>query len=537
MAFEPSSSAESSGAAAAERVLLVRLPCNPIFPIGPIYLADHLHKCFPGLPQRILDLAALPVLDVARVLATVVDQFRPTLLVFSWRDIQIYAPVDGRGGNPLQNSFEVFYARNPLKRVRGALGGLRLMTSHYGELWRNQRLVRLGLGRARRHHPAARAVLGGGAVSVFYEQLGRSLPKGTIVSLGEGEPLLEKLLAGGSLDHERCFVVGDRPRPGLIHEQPESRPKTACDYDYIASIWPQLDWYLEGGDFYVGVQTKRGCPHNCCYCVYTVVEGKQVRLNPVQEVVKEMRQLYDRGVRGFWFTDAQFIPARRYIEDAKQLLRAIKAEGLTGIRWAAYIRADNLDPELAQLMVETGMSYFEIGITSGSQELVRKMRMGYNLRTVLESCQMLADAGFRDHVSVNYSFNVIDERPETIRQTIAYHRAMESIFGAERVEPAIFFIGLQPHTHLEQYGFDQGLIKPGYNPMSMMPWTARKLLWNPEPMGSVFGRVCLEAFDRDPSNFGRTVMDLLERDYGQAPLEQALRAPVQGRAALANAVS
>ena len=88
------------GAAAAplpptqERVLLVRLPCNPIFPIGPIYLADHLHKCFPSLPQRILDLAALPVLDVERVLQTVVDQFRPTLLVFSWRDIQIYAPVD-----------------------------------------------------------------------------------------------------------------------------------------------------------------------------------------------------------------------------------------------------------------------------------------------------------------------------------------------------------------------------------------------------------------------------------------------------------
>ena len=519
-----------------ERVLLVRLPCNPIFPIGPIYLADHLHKCFPEMPQRILDLAALPVLDVHRVLDATVDQFQPTLLVFSWRDIQIYAPVDGRGGNPLQNSFEVFYARNPLKRLHGALGGLQLMRSHYGELSRNQRLVRQGLKRARRHQSNARAVLGGGAVSVFYEQLGKSLPKGTIVSVGEGEPLLEKLIEGQPLEGERCFVVGETPRSGLIHEQPESRPKTACNYDYIASIWPQLDWYLEGGDFYVGVQTKRGCPHNCCYCVYTVVEGKQVRLNPVDEVVKEMRQLYDRGVRGFWFTDAQFIPARRYIDDAKELLRAIKAEGLTGIRWAAYIRADNLDPELAQLMVETGMSYFEIGITSGSQELVRKMRMGYNLRTVLESCRMLADAGFRDHVSVNYSFNVIDERPETIRQTVAYHRELETIFGADLVEPAIFFIGLQPHTHLEQYGFDQGLIKPGYNPMSMMPWTARKLLWNPEPMGSIFGRVCLEAFDRNPADFGRTVMSLLERDYGLAPLQEALRAPVAGRSALAKAV-
>ncbi|MBE9153923.1 B12-binding domain-containing radical SAM protein [Cyanobium sp. LEGE 06113] len=517
-------------------MLLVRLPCNPIFPIGPVYLADHLHKQFPDLPQRFLDLAALPVLDVERILAAVVDSFRPTVLVFSWRDIQIYAPVDGRSGNPLQHSFEVFYARNPLKRLRGALGGLGLMRAFYAELWRNLRLVRQGVKRARRYQPEARAVIGGGAVSVFYEQLGRQLPAGTVVSVGEGEPLLEKLIRGDSLAGERCFVAGEEPRPGLIHEQPGSLEKTACNYDYIASIWPQLDWYLEGGDFYVGVQTKRGCPHNCCYCVYTVVEGKAVRVNPVEEVIAEMRQLYRRGVRGFWFTDAQFIPARRYIEDAKALLRAIQAEGWDDIRWAAYIRADNLDAELAELMVATGMEYFEIGITSGSQELVRKMRMGYNLRTVLESCRLLARAGFRHHVSVNYSFNVIDERPETIRQTVAYHRELERIFGADKVEPAIFFIGLQPHTHLEQYGFEQGLIKPGYNPMSMMPWTARKMLWNPEPMGSTFGRICLEAFDRNPGDFGRTVMDLLERDYGLAPLDEALRAPVEGRRALANAV-
>ena len=46
--------------------------------------------------------------------------------------------------------------------------------------------------------------------------------------------------------------------------------------------------------------------------------------------------------------------------------------------------------------------------------------------------------------------------------------------------------------------------------MSMMPWTVRKLLWSPQPLGSTFGRVCLEAFDRNPADFGRTVMSLLE---------------------------
>ena len=153
----------------------------------------------------------------------------------------------------------------------------------------------------------------------------------------------------------------------------------------------------------MGVQTKRGCPHNCCFCVYTVVEGKQVRVNPVREVIKEMKQLYDLGVRGFWFTDAQFIPAKKHIEDAKILLTAIKSQGWDDINWAAYIRADNIDAELAQLMVDTGMSYFEIGITSGSQELVRKMRLAYELKTGLNNCRMLVQSGFKNHVSVNYS--------------------------------------------------------------------------------------------------------------------------------------
>lgn len=509
------------------RVLYVRLPCNPIFPIGVVYLADHLRKQFPTVEQRIFDLGTVPPLDFAAALDACIDQFRPTLLVFSWRDIQIYAPVGGRGGNPLQYAFEFFYAGNPLTRLRGALGGLRVTTAYYTELWRNLGLIKRGLRRAQKYHPTARAVVGGGAVSVFYKQLGKSLPPGTIVSVGEGEVLLEKLLRGQEFRDERCYVVGEAsPRDRLIHEWPSPLEKTACNYDYIETIWPEFSYYLQDQDFYVGVQTKRGCPHNCCYCVYTVIEGKQVRINPADEVVAEMRQLYDRGIRNFWFTDAQFIPARRYIDDAVELLQKIVDSGMTDIHWAAYIRADNLSPELCELMVKTGMNYFEIGITSGSQELVRKMRMGYNLRTVLQNCRDLKAAGFNDLVSVNYSFNVIDERPETIRQTIAYHRELEQIFGADKVEPAIFFIGLQPHTHLEAYAIEQKILNPDYDPMSLMPWTAKKLLWNPEPMGAFLGEVCLQAWRQNPADFGREVMNILEQRLGRADLETALSAPI-----------
>jgi radical SAM superfamily enzyme YgiQ (UPF0313 family) len=240
-----------------------------------------------------------------------------------------------------------------------------------------------------------------------------------------------------------------------------------------------------------------------------------------------MRQLYDRGIRNFWFTDAQFIPAKKYIPDAIELLQKIYDSGMNDIHWAAYIRADNLTPELCELMVKTGMNYFEIGISSGSQELVRKMRMGYNLRTVLQNCRDLKAAGYNDLVSVNYSFNVLDERPETIRQTIAYHRALEEIIGEDKVEPAIFFIGLQPHTHLEEYALENEILKPDYNPMSLMPWTAKKLLWNPEPLGSLFGEVCLQAWENNPQDFGREVMAILEQRFGRADLEEALNAPMK----------
>ena len=512
-----------------QKILYVRLPCNPIFPIGVVYLADHIHKLFPEIEQRIFDMGTVAPLDFGASLEKCVDEYQPTLLVFSWRDIQIYAPVGGRGGNPLQYAFEFYYAKNPLKKLHGALGGMRVTAAYYGELWRNLGLIKRGLKRAKKYNPQARSIIGGGAVSVFYEQLEDKLPEGTIVSVGEGELLLEKLLRGENFQNERCYVVGEtQPRDNMIHEAPTPLEKTACDYDYIERMWPEFKYYLQENDFYLGIQTKRGCPHNCYYCIYTVVEGKQVRVNPADEVVAEMRQLYNRGIRNFWFTDAQFIPAKKYIPDAIELLKKIYDSGMNDIHWAAYIRADNLTPELCDLMVKTGMNYFEIGISSGSQELVRKMRMGYNLRVVLQNCRDLRAAGYNELVSVNYSFNVLDERIETIRQTIAYHRALEEVFGVDKVEPAIFFIGLQPHTHLEEYALENDILKPDYNPMSLMPWTAKKLLWNPEPLGSLFGEVCLQAWENNPNDFGREVMAILEQRFGRADLEDALNAPMSG---------
>ena len=59
--------------------------------------------------------------------------------------------------------------------------------------------------------------------------------------------------------------------------------------------------------------------------------------------------------------------------------------------------------------------------------------------------------------------------------------------------------------------------------MSMMPWTARKLLWNPGSLGQKLGEVCLEAFDNKDDEFGKTVINILEREYGKSTLRESLK--------------
>ncbi|XTZ20299.1 MAG: photosystem II high light acclimation radical SAM protein, partial [cyanobacterium endosymbiont of Rhopalodia fuxianensis] len=58
---------------------------------------------------------------------------------------------------------------------------------------------------------------------------------------------------------------------------------------------------------------------------------------------------------------------------------------------------------------------------------------------------------------------------------------------------------------------------------------AKKLLWNPEPLGSFFGEVCLKAWEENPNNFGREVIKILEKKLGKADLEEALSAPIKDK--------
>lgn len=482
-------------------ILYVFLPCKKVYPIGITYLADFIHRRRPDVRQQILDLSLYPETRRAQVLRDKAAGFRPDLVCFSWRDIQIFSPHEGDAS--LEHAFNFYFASNPLKRVMASFQGLKQLYRYYAGIRANLSYPWL----IRRECPASQIMIGGGAFTAFADQLIEKLPEGTIGILGEGEDAILKMIEGQPLDDERfIFREGGRTSKGQKHD-PALLDSGTVDLPYLTSIFPQHPAYL--GEC-IGVQSKRGCPYDCAFCLYPYIEGKRVRYRPPEMVVNDISQHYHQwGARRFWFTDAQFITGKEAYPQCTEILERIVREKLD-IEWSGYIRTSLITAELAKLMVRSGVGNLEVAITSGSQAVLNNLHMGFKLERLYDGCRYLAEAGFRGKVILNYSLNSPKETEETLLESVESYKKVAAILGEDRVFPLMFFLGIQPNTELEQRLLGEGYLSAGYNPLMLTPTSIRKLLYNPAPLNTFIAKACLAAWDKkhgshDPRPWSRVI--------------------------------
>jgi radical SAM superfamily enzyme YgiQ (UPF0313 family) len=468
-------------------ILYIFLPCKKVYPIGVTYLADFIHRRKPDVRQRILDLSLFP--DAQRISAVrdATTEFKPDLVCFSWRDIQIFSPHEG--DSSLEHAFNFYFASNPLKRIAASFAGVKQLYRYYSH-------IRAALSYPwliAKEFPKAQIMIGGGAFTAFADQLIQKLPEGTIGILGEGEDAILKVIEGQSLENERYILrEGKTVRKGQ-QGSPALLDALTVDLPYLTSIFPQHREYLGES---IGVQSKRGCPYDCAFCLYPYIEGKRVRYRPPSMVVKDISQHYHQwGARRFWFTDAQFITGKEAYPQCTEILERILAEKLE-IEWSGYIRTSLITPELAKLMVRSGVGDLEVAITSGSQVVLNDLHMGFKLERLYDGCRYLAEAGFKGKVILNYSLNSPKETEESLLQSVESYKKVASILGEERVFPLMFFLGIQPNTDLEERLLEEGYLSAGYNPLMLTPTSIRKLLYNPAPLNSFIAKACLMAWER-----------------------------------------
>jgi hypothetical protein len=460
-------------------VLIVRLPCRKIYPIGPVYLASLIRQVAPDEPVHLLDLALLDPDSRKKALNDAIRDVRPRAIAFSWRDVQVFSPQDMDGA--MRDSFAFFYDPSPLVKAKAAVRGIRHIFSYRNALAENLSLIE----EACRVSPASSLIaVGGPSIKVFGDLLRSRIPDRVHVIS----------------DTERFFSLLGLPSP-------DDPLEPRVDPSALESIFPS--WNAYTGEE-IGVQTKRGCPNNCLYCLYGHIEGKRVLRRRPERVVEEIENYHRRwGAKRFWFVDAQLLSDRDDDGHLTEILERLNKKDLD-VNWSGYMRIDRLEPDMARLMVETGLRDLEIALNSGDQRVVDRLRMGFSVEDVIGGLKVLAEAGYSGRILVDLSLNSPGETRETLRHTLSTFERIQGIFSRDRVTPVVFFLAIQPHTSLEEVLLKEGYLKEGYDPMSVWPWHIRKLIYNPPPLGRLIGRCCADAFRTKPKDRGNAILTMLK---------------------------
>jgi len=234
----------------------------------------------------------------------------------------------------------------------------------------------------------APVVVGGAGFSIFPVAALRYLTADMGVC-GEGEVafpmLLDTLERGGDLSVIPGLCLPDQPvQQGGAERAPLDRlPMPTPAFWHL----PEMNEH----DFWIPLQSRRGCPMKCSYCSTPALEGTRIRKRTVETVVETIARHVVLGFDRFYFVDNTFNFPPDY---AKALCRGIISAGLK-IHWRCILYPAFLDRELARLMAESGCDEVSLGFESGNGNVLHRLNKRFTPHQVRDTSGLLAERGIR----------------------------------------------------------------------------------------------------------------------------------------------
>lgn len=142
------------------------------------------------------------------------------------------------------------------------------------------------------------------------------------------------------------------------------------------------------------IATSRGCPSACIYCVSPVISGRTVRYRSAQSVFEEISQCFNEfKITDFFFKSDTFTINKEWVIEICDLL--INSEMKGKINWVANSRVNTLDEEMLLKMKKAGCSVIALGLESGSDESLKKMKKGTTVEQNKKAVKLIKKAGLK----------------------------------------------------------------------------------------------------------------------------------------------
>jgi radical SAM superfamily enzyme YgiQ (UPF0313 family) len=311
---------------------------DPVFPLGLAYIAATLKRA--QIPYQVLDLCFAQ--DYEAAIHRALDNFKPRVIGLSLRNLDNVS-------FPNYISYLPFFQR-VIQTIRQ----------------RSQGTV----------------VLGGSGFALMPQVLLEYFSADFGI-IGEGESafveLLERLEQGERLSKPlKPSLIKDDP---AIVENLDALPvPDRSGFDNAA--------YMKWGGM-GNLQTKRGCPFECIYCVYPIIEGKRIRLRKPQRVCDEIEGMLEMGITNLFIVDNAF----NYPPDhAEAICREIMRRKLD-VRWSCYANPKFVAPRLVEWMLRAGCTGMEFGSDAAHHTMLINLGKNFTIDDLKNASTLCRSSG------------------------------------------------------------------------------------------------------------------------------------------------
>jgi len=210
---------------------------------------------------------------------------------------------------------------------------------------------------------------------------------------GEGErtlvELLNALANGSPLDGVDGLIF--RSNGGVVENRPRaliSDLDSLC-FPHQSAPTALKDYKLYPRSAFRGIFAARGCPFNCVFCGSRYIWTRHVRRRSPANIVREIQLLREFGVPSIHFEDDTFGVSKPYIHELSKALK----EQCPGLEWSCELHVNLVDDELMHAMRSSGCTAIHLGIESGNNEMLKRIRKGFVIEKAVAAARTIKKHG------------------------------------------------------------------------------------------------------------------------------------------------